>query len=249
MIACTGGKFTMGPSDADTHDSRQVEVSGFQIAIRETTADEFARFLNDVDYLKRQPTKIENGMRMIAEGSAVRYVPSVSGPVYLVEKPDCRIKRVASGFATLPGQENSAVNWVTYSGAVAYCEWLSEKTGDKYRLPTEAEWEYAGLNLRGEVQGMPGGVWEWCSDWFAPYPHADEVDPKGPTQPENANYPKKAIRGGEWVSANAGGAFGSGQRRADVKSRAAEFLIPFILGDCGFRVVKEYPAKEQTLSR
>lgn len=32
---------------------------------------------------------------------------------------------------------------VSWFDAVEYCEWLSEKTGDKYRLPTEAEWEYA----------------------------------------------------------------------------------------------------------
>jgi formylglycine-generating enzyme required for sulfatase activity len=32
---------------------------------------------------------------------------------------------------------------VTWEDAVAYAEWLSEQTGEHYRLPCEAEWEYA----------------------------------------------------------------------------------------------------------
>ena len=35
------------------------------------------------------------------------------------------------------------VVWVSWNDAVAFCEWLSEKDGNTYRLPSEAEWEYA----------------------------------------------------------------------------------------------------------
>jgi len=41
------------------------------------------------------------------------------------------------------GRDKRPVINVSWEDAVAYCQWLSEQTGKNYRLPTEAEWEYA----------------------------------------------------------------------------------------------------------
>jgi formylglycine-generating enzyme required for sulfatase activity len=51
-----------------------------------------------------------------------------------------------------PEQPVVAPSWFD---AVAYCEWLSARTGRRYRLPTEAEWERAA---RG---GLEGKIYPW----------------------------------------------------------------------------------------
>jgi hypothetical protein len=89
------------------------------------------------------------------------------------------------------------VTGISWHEATAFCQWLSEKEGINYRLPTEAEWEFvsrAGSEMPyssgvkppehempndWDVRNMHTGVLEWCYDWYGPYPHQDQTDPVG----------------------------------------------------------------------
>jgi len=71
-----------------------------------------------------------------------------------------------------PQQPVVAVSWFD---AVAYCDWLSSITGSQYRLPTEAEWEFAA---RG---GTEGKLFPWGDD---PPPSRPRYSERWKTGPE-----------------------------------------------------------------
>jgi len=132
MVAIPGGKFLMGSpeneADRNADEGPQVEVTiaPFWIGKCEVTWDEYEPFMiTEVDREK-------HGGRKDYDSLLHTMVDAVSQPT----KP-----YVEMSFGM--GQRGYPAISMTHHAANKYCQWLSAQTGHFYRLPTEAEWEYA----------------------------------------------------------------------------------------------------------
>ncbi|MCP4699716.1 MAG: SUMF1/EgtB/PvdO family nonheme iron enzyme [Gammaproteobacteria bacterium] len=125
MLWIPAGKFTMGDiqggGDSNEKPVHKVSVERFAMGKYEVTVAEFRRFIRAAGY--RTEAEKGNGCYVYGKG---QYVADANW-----RNP---------GFSQRDNQPAVCVSW---NDAVAYTEWLSGQTGDTYRLPTEAEWEYA----------------------------------------------------------------------------------------------------------
>jgi formylglycine-generating enzyme required for sulfatase activity len=254
FLSIRPGQFSMGSPDSEKERDDNVEqehpvtlTRPFLMGVHEVTRGQFAAFVKDAGYA----TDAEKGVG-ISIGSG--------GPQVNWRRPGIE-----------QGDDHPVVQ-VSWNDAVAFCLWLSRKEGRTYRLPTEAEWEYAcragtttqynvgetifveQANYDGNYKyrkgktgiyraktlpvgsfapnawglyDMHGNVWEWCSDWLAPFAEKKAaVDPAGP-----ATGLARVLKGGGWYD--------------DPRhSRSAERggLAPANRGfDIGFRLVLEPP--------
>ena len=138
MIAVPGGEFTIGsPEDEPFREDnegpqRRVRISPFFMGEVEVTWDQFWAFYSETMSEGRTPPAV------IYANNSRDDIDAVSGPTPPFGLPD-----QGWGMGSRP-----AITMTHYS-AQTFCQWLSLKTGKKYRLPTEAEWEYAA---RGGTQ-------------------------------------------------------------------------------------------------
>lgn len=121
MIPVPAGSFTLGSSskdqlkEADELPQHTVQVSSFWMGAYEVTFDEYNLFFNDIS---------------ISQNIITDAVTRPSSP-YI----DMTLGMGKTG--------RFPANSMQQYGALMYCKWLYKKTGVFFRLPTEAEWEYA----------------------------------------------------------------------------------------------------------
>jgi len=228
MLQLPAGKVTI--KDKDGKDV-EVAVKPIWLGKTEVTWDEFDNFWQALDL----PTK--------AEREAA--VKNKSRPSKPYEPPD-------RGW----GHDGSPAGSMFCREAKRYCEWLSKKTGKKYRLPTEAEWEYAcragGPPLKLEKAALKEVAWYAANS-------DDQTHPCAQKNPNAWGFYDMLGNVAEWVTqldgkeAVAGGSFQD--EAADVNSSARAFYDPSWQrkdpqdpkgqswfsngGHVGFRIVRE----------
>ncbi len=121
MIAVPGGKFQIGSPtnekgrDDDEGPQKTVEISPFWMQSHEVTFGEWDAFFKDMDIPQSK---------------------NIDG----ITRPTPQYIDLTWGMGR---ESNKPTNSMSQQAAVMYCKWLYSKTGLFYRLPTEAEWEFA----------------------------------------------------------------------------------------------------------
>jgi formylglycine-generating enzyme required for sulfatase activity len=138
MVGIPAGTLTLGSAatekirESDEGPQRKVSLSGFLMAEHEITFEEWDAFFKSMD---------------VPQTKAV--------PVDAVSRPTPQYIDLTWGMGR---DAKHPTNSMSQTAAIMYCKWLYEKTGVFFRLPTEAEWEYACK--AGSTNALPKGVTE-----------------------------------------------------------------------------------------
>lgn len=149
MVAIPGGEFLMGSPKSefarkpDEGPAHPVKVTRFFMAKAEVSWDEYLEFFKATSSQGRK------------EAEENENVDAISGPTPPWGAPD-------QGW----GKGTRPAITMSWKAANTYCKWLSKVTGKKYRLPTEAEWEYAARGGTKTPYFFEGDAKKYTSEGF-----------------------------------------------------------------------------------
>ncbi len=130
MVAIPGGSYVMGsPKDEKGRDKDEgpqhlVKVKPFWMSKFEVRWDEYDVYRDAKNNKPRGDTPKKKAKK-VPKGAVTRPTPPYADPTFN------------------HGSKGHPVLSISHHAAMEYCFWLSKVTGKKYRLPTEAEWEWA----------------------------------------------------------------------------------------------------------
>lgn len=134
LVPISAGTFTMGSSASepgrgdDEGPRHEVKLQPFWMGRTEVTWEEYDLFAFSQDIRKKQDQKTDLAKQ-----------PETEKAADAVTRPTPPYADQTFGL----GHDGQPALCMTWHAAMEYCRWLSAKTGKTYRLPTEAEWEYA----------------------------------------------------------------------------------------------------------
>ena len=141
MVFVKGGTFVMGSTEEQQNNNESDEIpihnvtlSDYYISKYEITVAQFKKFISATNY------------KTDADKSCGSYIV-IDNNIELSDLVNWRCDENGFWINYINGMTIPVVH-ISWNDAVAYCKWLSQTTGKHYRIPTEAEWEYAARGGR-----------------------------------------------------------------------------------------------------
>lgn len=158
MVEIPAGEFLMGANDGPSLERprHRVRVDRFFLGKTEVTVGQWRMFVRDKGYVSQAERSGRGQVRIAGERRGSYQKDATWKNPYL------------------PQTDSHPVVLVSWNDARIFCNWLSRKTGLRYRLPSEAEWEYAcRAGVAGEtVDDLDAVAWYEDNSGGSPHPVA-----------------------------------------------------------------------------